>query len=198
MNIKFLKRLVIIASLLLGTSAFILGDKPKPSDDALGISFNEFDTLIQQPVNSIAPIELAKLLQEQNAHYQLVKLDEPDSYQIPTSAQLTVNQLVKQGWLLNEHIILYAEDTNLALQGYYLLLIRGYFKVRLVTGGLPQWRQQVLFPAKATIPLQQLEFRQQLAKFFGGQLVDTYSGTDQQHPLKAIRLDKKQHRRQGC
>ncbi len=179
----------------LGLISFFLGDKPTSKGHALNLSFNEFDEIIQAPVDQISALELADYLIKQQHHYNLIDLQGSEaSYHIPTAESFTATEFLQSGVAVNETIILYSEHEIKATQLYYLLVIRGYFNVKVLSGGLNQWTQQVLQPNLINIPIEQKPLRQKITDFFGG----SFSEIETSEPIKVIKLDKKIKQHHGC
>ncbi|WP_196137540.1 rhodanese-like domain-containing protein [Aliikangiella sp. G2MR2-5] len=192
-------RTLIILTLVflpLGLSAFFLEERPITDEDALMLSFTEFDELVEQKVRKISPLKLAKLLMEQNQNYFLLDLREAADYKIPTSENYDLNLIKQSKWRLNDNIILYSENEAEALQAYYLLMIRGFFKVTILSGGFEAWKKEVLFPQKSEIPAELLKEREKTSRFFGGELSDSNSSPPS--APNPIQLLKQKHQRHGC
>ncbi len=178
--------------LLLGLGTLVLKDQPTVE---LNLTFSEFDDIIQAPVKQISAVELADYLMKQEHHYNLIDLQGDNaSYRIPTAESYTPITFVQKQIPVNETIILYSQLETTATQLYYLLLIRGYFKVKVLTGGIEQWTQQILQPNIHRIPENQRSLRQQLTDFFGG----SFSQTKADIKPKIINLEKKVKVHHGC
>ena len=192
------KPLVYISGLiiLLATSAMVLEvTQDTTSTPTAALSFNEFDEIIQTPISFITPVELADELMRQEQHYNLFDLRQGAmDYRIPTAEPLTAAQIVNKKIPVNEVIWLYSENESEALQVYYLLLIRGYFKVKVLSAGMQGWRRQILFPNAELIPPNQQVQRRAITEFFGGNFAK-HSANFSPKPVPLVKKQKKHH---GC
>lgn len=159
------------------------------------LSFAEFDDIILSPVNKITPLELASALMKQEQHYNLFDLRKGEvQYRIPTAEPLSAQQVIDRDIAVNEVIWLYSENESEALQLYYLLLIRGYFKVQVVAAGMNGWKQQILSPNVDSIADNMLLQRRAISEFFGG----NFSKRQTDFSPKPIQLLKKHKKHHGC
>lgn len=159
------------------------------------LSFSEFDEIVQSPISKISPVELAEALMAQQQHYNLfdLRIGEVD-YQIPTAESVTLQQVLDKNIAINENIWLYSENETTAIQVYYLLLVRGFFKVKVVTAGMSGWKQDILMPNADLIPGNQKIRRQLISEFFGGSFT-----SDKNHfSVKPVQLTKKHKKHHGC
>ena len=187
-----------VVFLSLALLAMIIDDKPTGKaniPDEYTLSFSEFDEIVLSPVEKISAIELANYLIKQQHHYNLFDLRNAlASYQIPTSEQLSIQEVLDKNIAINETIILYSNNETRAIQLYYLLKIRGYFKVEVLSGGMQQWHHHILQPNISRITSEKLAFRKKITEYFGGQ----FSQTQQPVKIKKIVIDKKIKQHHGC
>ena len=191
-------KIILLLLLLLGIIALAIGDKRPVNPNEPALSFSEFDQVITSPIETISSIELADYLMKQEHHYNLIDLQgEGAGYQIPTSESHSIDSFLALKTPVNETIFIYSANEKQAIQLYYLLLIRGYFKVKVLKGGMSAWITQILQPVKSNIPAQELTHRKQLTRFFGGTITN---GNDASGPvsLKPVVLEKKQKKHKGC
>lgn len=179
--------------LVLGLIAFLSGDKKTLDLDELTLTFLDFDDLIKSDVTSYSSIELADYLMKQEHHYNLIDLSDA-KYQIPTSERLTIDSLLLKNIPVNETIILYSNSETEALKAYYLLQIRGYFKVSILTGGMQSWESDILFPSLVLLDEKKKAERIKLTTFFGG----TISNKGSTKEFKKISFSKKHKTHKGC
>ena len=192
MELKF--KLVAAVLMLLGVVAFFVGDKNSTPDD-LTLTFTEYDSLVANPVPTITPVELADFLMKQEHHYNLIDLQgEAAGYRIPTSESYSANDFLAKNIPVNETIFLYAKSEIEAVQLYYLLTIRGYFKVKVLSGGTDGWYKDVLRPNRTDISASQLPHREKITRFFGG----TFNSQDVNLLPVEVNLEKKQKKHHGC
>jgi rhodanese-related sulfurtransferase len=188
-------KLIAASLLLLGLIVVFIGETSNQSTSNPALSFDDYDELVSAPVPMISPVELAEYLMQQEHHYNLVDLREKDaSYQIPTSETHSLSSFLDRKIAVNETIFLYSETDAVAVQFYFLLNIRGYFKVKVLAGGARAWIDQILRPNQADIEEPQLESRQNLSEFFGG----AFDQSESQSGFRKIILEKQHKKHKGC
>jgi len=188
-------KLIAVSLLLLGLIVVFIGETPEQSTSGPALSFDEYDELVSAPVPMISPVELAEYLMQQEHHYNLVDLRSGDvRYQIPTSETHSLSSFLDRRIAVNETIFLYSETDAEAVQLYFLLNIRGYFKVRVLAGGARAWINQILRPTPEDIEESQLAHRQILTGFFGG----VFGQSGSLPEFRKITLEKKHKKHKGC
>jgi hypothetical protein len=188
-------KLIAVGLLLLGLIVVFIGESSNQSTSDPALSFDEYDDLVSAPVPMISPVELAEYLMQQEHHYNLVDLRKKAAiYQIPSSETHTLSSFLDQKIAVNETIFLYSETDAVAVQLYFLLNIRGYFKVKVLAGGARAWIDQILRPNQADIEEPVLESRQNLSEFFGG----AFDQSESQSGFRKIILEKQHKKHKGC
>ena len=188
-------KLIAVSLLLLGFIVLFIGETSNKSSSNPALSFDEYDELISAPVPMISPVELAEYLMQQEHHYNLVDLRKKGAtYQIPTSETYSLSSFLDRKIAVNETIFLYSESDAVAVQLYFLLNIRGYFKVKVLAGGARAWYDEILRPNQADIEESQLERRQNLTGFFGG----AFKQSGSQSEFRKIILEKQHKKHKGC
>ncbi|MCW8875536.1 MAG: rhodanese-like domain-containing protein [Kangiellaceae bacterium] len=191
-------KVVILILISLGIASFVIGGKKAINPDEASLSFSEFDQVITTPVETISSVQLADYLMKQEHHYNLIDLQGKNSgYQIPTSESHSIKSFLELKIPVNETVFIYSSFETEALQLYYLLLIRGYFKVKILAGGIDAWTAQILQPLKDDIPAEELEHRKRLTNFFGGSIRNE-SNRSKSVSFKPVVLEKKKKKHQGC
>jgi|GEM_PF-2065189 len=194
------KQLKILSVLFvtLALSALLVGNNRTTNNEQSqepALSFSEFDQIITSPIDKISAVELADYLFKQEHHYNLIDLHQnPAAYQIPTSENLSIEMVLNKNIAVNETIFLYSQNETIAIQLYYLLKIRGYFKVKVLTGGLNQWYNDILQPDIGSITKEQLIFRKKLTEYFGGR----FGQSELPIEIKNILITKKHKKHHGC
>ena len=184
---------------LLAAAALMVGEEKTLGPEELTLTFAEYDSLMQSPVSSLTPLELAEYLMKQEHHYNLIDLQGAGaSYQIPTAETHTIDSFLAKKIPVNETIVLYSKNETEALQLYYLLVVRGYFKVKVLQGGTTEWFSEVLQPRRAAIAEKDIEKRRNIAEFFGGVLVGDSEYQAETFNPSAIQLQKKHKAHRGC
>ena len=188
-------KLIAASLLLLGAIVVFIGEEPMQRPSDLALTFDEYDSLVSAPVPMISPVELAEYLMQQKHHYNLVDLQKKDAvYHIPTSEVYSISSFLDQKIAVNETIFLYSESEAEAVQLYFLLNVRGYFKVKVLAVGITGWFDQILRPNQADIEASQRVHRQKLSEFFGG----AFDSSGGQLELREISIEKRHKKHQGC
>ena len=131
---------------------------------------------------------MADYLIKQEHHYNLIDLQgEQSSYQIPTAEKHSIESFLAKKIPINETIFIYAEFETQALQLYYLLSMKGYFKVKLLTGGLVAWSNDILQPTLTKIDSDKIQHRREITEFFGG----SFDSINRSLKIKEILFEKK-------
>jgi hypothetical protein len=188
-------KLIALSLLLLGALVLFIGEESMQSTSGPALTFDEYDSLVSAPVPMISAVELAEYLMQQEHHYNLVDLQKKDAvYHIPTSDVYSISSFLDQKIAVNETIFLYSESEAEAVQLYFLLNIRGYFKVKVLAGGAVAWFDQILRPNQADIEVSQRVHRNTLSEFFGG----AFDSSGDQLELREISIEKRHKKHQGC
>jgi len=188
-------KLLAASLLLLGMTVLFIGEESVQSTTGLALTFDEYDSLVSAPVPMISPVELAEYLIQQEHHYNLVDLQKMNAvYHIPTSEVDSIGSFLEKKIAVNETIFLYSEAEATAIQLYFLLNIRGYFKVKVLAGGVGAWFDQILQPNQASIEPSQLARRQKLSKFFGG----TFGSSGDRLEVPKVSIEKRHKKHKGC
>ena len=113
---------------------------------------------------------------------------------IQTSEDYSIGSFLEKKIAVNETIFLYSESEAAAVELYSLLNIRGYFKVKVLAGGVDAWFDQILQPKQASIEPSQLARRQKTSSFFGG----TFDSSGDRLEVRKISIEKRHKKHQGC
>ena len=93
-------------------------------------------------------------------------------YNIPTSVNIKMEDLLGSGLMRNQKIVLYGTDDVAAAQAWFVLKSSNYKGVYILSGGLNEWKNQILFPKLAlnATPEQTAAFEKvkQISAYFGG------------------------------
>jgi len=166
------KRVGLLA-ILLGIIAIFAKD---PYDKATTrVNLKDITLSASKAVNKISAKELADWIIKGRYDYRLIDLRKPEDYaryNIPTSENIPIGQLLNSDLLRNEKIVLYSNDEYLASQAWFILRADNYDGVYILKGGLKCWEDEVLFPKLPPNPneeqLAEFEKAKQVSKFFGG------------------------------
>jgi hypothetical protein len=197
-GLKAISALFIITAL----SAFIIDKQSNNINHQAVMTFDEFDDIITTSIPMISPVELANFLMKQEHHYNLIKLGSikspttktTDHYFIPTTEEHSFESFLNLNIPVNETIFLYSSSEVEAVQLYYLLTIRGYFKVKVLNGGITAWYQQILNPLITDISYTAQEHRKKLTTFFGG----SFNNAPGIFSVENVILNKKIKKHKGC
>ncbi len=163
----------------LAVAAFALGALALAGNPYQGhrvtIDTKELATIVATNQDRIGAVDLAGRIVRGASDYRLVDLREPAAfarYHVPGAVNVPVAAIGDAGFARNETIVLYSEGDTRAAQAWMLLATRGYRGVRMLSGGIEAWRDQVLFPAipAGATPEDSIRFAAvtQLATRFGG------------------------------
>jgi rhodanese-related sulfurtransferase len=195
-------KLISVLFIITALSAFIIDKIPKTQSHQPVMTFDEFDDIITAQVPMVTPVELADFLMKQEHHYNLINL-QPKSisantttehYLIPTTEEHSFDSFLKLNIPVNETIFLYSKSEFEAVQLYYLLIIRGYFKVKVLKGGSDAWHQQIINPLLSEIVFVDHEHRKKLTTFFGG----NFNNVAGKFSVEKVILNKKIKKHKGC
>lgn len=170
------KRLGILA-ILMGFLAIFAGN---PIDkNNVTIDLKELSHVSPDQISKVKVEKLADDIIKSKYDYRLIDLRDPaeySKYNIPTSENIKVADLLNSDLARNEKIILYSDNDIETTQGWFLLTANKYKGVDILEGGLKVWQNNVLFPnCKCGInpSKEQLHKHNKLAevsKFFGGKM----------------------------
>jgi rhodanese-related sulfurtransferase len=159
--------------LVLAVIALFAGDPY--SSARTSIDAQELAVIVDSKVDHVTVEELADWIIQSKADYRLIDLrteKEYGEYNIPTSENILLPDLLKAGLQRNEKIVIYSEGGIHSAQAWFLLRARNYKSVYILFGGLEEWKDKILFPriAENASPEQQKAFEKikQVSKYFGG------------------------------
>jgi len=139
------------------------------------IDAQELAMIVDRKVDHVTVEELADWIIQSKADYRLIDLrteKEFGEYNIPTSENIPLSNLLNAGLQRNEKIVIYSEGGIHSAQAWFLLRARDYKSVYILFGGLEEWKDRILFPrfADNATPEQMQAFEKikQVSKYFGG------------------------------
>jgi len=163
-------------ALLAGCLGFIalLAGSPYQNGKA-EIDSKELALIVQKEVDHVTVNELADWIIKNRADFRLLDLrteKEFTNYHIPNAENVDIAGLYQYGIQRNEKIVLYAEGGIHSAQAWFLLRARGFKGVYILSGGLEEWNDKILFPQISDKPnsqeLKSIEKMKEISKFFGG------------------------------
>lgn len=177
MKEKFMKlstpwKLAILAGFL-GFIALLIGN---PSNkNVIDVNAKEMALATVKSQDKINVITLADWLIKENLDYTLVDLrSEKDfgEYNIPSSENIPVENILDSELSRNQKILLYGNDDVTSAQAWFILKSAKYKAVYILDGGMSAWKNEILFPKldAAATPEQTAAFEKvkQVSLHFGG------------------------------
>ena len=172
MKLSISKKLAIVAALL-GIIALFIAN---PTDDnRIYVNAKEMALSTVKDQDKIDVMTLADWLIKEKPDFTLVDLrteKEYSEYNIPTSVNIKMEDLLGSGLMRNQKIVLYGTDDVAAAQAWFVLKSSNYKGVYILSGGLNEWKNQILFPKLAlnATPEQTAAFEKvkQISSYFGG------------------------------
>jgi rhodanese-related sulfurtransferase len=166
------KRLAGIA-LLFGVIAIFAGNPYKGSN--VSVDTKELGLIVQKGADNVKAEELASWIIQGKSDYRLLDLrneKEFEDYHIQTAESVPFAKLEGYDISRNEKIILYSTDGIQSSQGWMLLKAKGFNGVYMLSGGLEEWKQKILFPicpdSGSADEKAAFEKKKEISKFFGG------------------------------
>lgn len=207
------RKRVGIIGIILGVISIFLGspfDKTSTKINAKELSLISADEIGKISVNSLAD-DIIKSKYD----YRLIDLrntEEYEKYNIPTSENIQVDQILSSDLARNEKILLYSDNDIESTQAWFLLKANDYKGVNILNGGLKNWQDNILFPnctCGINPTIEQKHKHNKLAEvseFFGGKMQNVL-GKNEELKLdmpavapKKITLKKTtgKRKREGC
>ncbi len=166
------KKLAITA-VLLGILSLFAGN-PYETASAT-VNNKELSMIVEKQVDHVSVDELAGWIIQGKADYRLIDLNDEKQfgeYHIPTAENVSITDLTNTDLLRNEKIVLYSEGGIHSAQAWMLLKTRDYKAVYMLSGGLDEWKESILFPALKEGYSRQdsldFEKKKQISYYFGG------------------------------
>ncbi|MCX6170455.1 MAG: rhodanese-like domain-containing protein [Ignavibacteriales bacterium] len=172
MKLSRSKKLAMAAAFL-GIIALFIAN---PTDDnKIYVNAKEMALSTVKDQDKIDVMTLADWLIKEKSDFTLVDLrneKEYSEYNIPTSVNIRMEDLLGSGLMRNQTILLYGIDDISAAQAWFVLKSSNYKGVYILSGGLNEWKNQILFPKLAlnATPEQTAAFEKakQISAYFGG------------------------------
>ncbi len=166
------QKLAIVA-FVLGLIAIFMGDPLKAR--IASVDVNELSMKIQDKSSSLSVEDMADWLIQKKSDFKLIDLrDEKifNEYNIPTSINIKIAGLASLKLSKTDKIILYSDDNIASAQAWFVLKSKNYKSVYLLTGGINEWKEKVLFPSISDNATSEdkAKFAKmvEVSKFFGG------------------------------
>lgn len=152
---EFLKKLstsmkLAIVAALLGFIALIIGN---PSNkNFIDVNAKEIALSTIKNNDRISVTTLADWLIKGNGDFTLVDLrneKEFNEYNLPTSVNIKMEDLLNSDLMRNQKILLYGNDDAASAQAWFILKSARYQGASILTGGMNAWKNEILFPKLA-------------------------------------------------
>jgi rhodanese-related sulfurtransferase len=170
------KRVGIVA-ILLGIISIFAGS---PFDKSTTkINTKELSLISAEEIGKFDVEQLADDIIKSKYNYRLIDLrssEEYLKYNIPTSENIKVSEILESDLSRNVNILLYSDSDIESTQAWFILKSNEYKGVNVLKGGLQAWQTNILFPSCScgeTPTIEQQHEHNKLAeisKFFGGKL----------------------------
>lgn len=161
-------------AIFLGFTAFIISN---PFDNSIvKINAKDLAVMVQAEVDHVNVDELADWIIKGKSDYRLIDLrteKEYNNYNIPTSENIPITNLLDGELFRNEKIVLYSEGGIHSAQAWFLLKAKDYKNVYMLRGGMEEWNDKILFPKLTSNATQEekakFEIASAISRYFGGQ-----------------------------
>jgi len=205
-----IRKRVGILAIILGFIAIFAGGPYDRSTTRVNVK--ELTNISLKEDHSINADDLAEWIIKGKYDYRLIDLRNPEvysQYNIPSSENIPIRNIIDSDLMRNEKIVLYSDDETVAAQGWFLLNADNFKSVYILEGGLTCWKDQVLFPKLPADPTKEqlalFEKKKEICKFFGGQ--PQFGGDEQIEqetpklkapPKVTVTTKRKKKSREGC
>jgi rhodanese-related sulfurtransferase len=182
------KKLAILA-FTLGIFALFAGS-PYPGT-TIKVNSKDLSLISVNDIEKVKPEDLANDIIQSKSDYRLIDLRKPDEFQkynIPTSENIQVNQLLNSDLTRNEKILLYSDSDIVSAQAWFLLKANHFKGVNILAGELNGWRNNILFPSYSLgvnptkEQIHKFDKLNEVSKYFGGS-VQTNSSFEKNNNL---------------
>ena len=149
------RRVLAALALMSGVAAAIAGGvKPASQEVAqrTGTAHDEIAQLateIEREEDHVTALELAAWIRDRKPGLRVIDMGEGATI-IPRSERMTLQSAVALPVHSNETLVLASDGGAHAAQAWVLLRARGHRNVYFLRGGVREWQEQVLSPAKST------------------------------------------------
>ena len=172
LKLSISKKLALVAAVL-GVLAFLIGNPN--SNNVLKVNAKEIALSTVKDHDKIDVATLADWLIKDKADFTLVDLrseKEYSEYNIPTSINIKMEDLLTSELMRNQKILFYGNDDVTSAQAWFILKSSNYKGVYILSGGMNGWKNEILFPKLAVdaTPEQVTAFEKvkQVSIYFGG------------------------------
>jgi rhodanese-related sulfurtransferase len=171
-NMSLNHKLALIA-IALGFVGLFAGSPYRGSK--AGIDAKELALIVGKELDHVKADELADWIIQNRSDFRLLDLrgeKEFTEYHIPNSENVELASLEHYPLQRNEKIVLYSEGGIHSAQAWFLLRAKGFKGVYILSGGLDEWNDKILFPKIPEKPtadqLKTFGRMKEISKLFGG------------------------------
>ncbi|OFW09888.1 MAG: hypothetical protein A3H96_01660 [Acidobacteria bacterium RIFCSPLOWO2_02_FULL_67_36] len=155
-------RALAIVALGLGVAAALAGGASRLSPRrAATIDLAALASAVSREADHVTALDLGAWIKDRKPRLRVIDVhskEEFDRDHIPTAEPIPLEALVNTPFSRDETLVLYSEGGAHAAQGWVFLRARGYEHVYFLRGGLAEWNDEVMSPAKPS----------DISRYFGG------------------------------
>ncbi|MBK8943855.1 MAG: rhodanese-like domain-containing protein [Ignavibacteriae bacterium] len=145
-NLNAEKKLAMFA-FGIGVIAIFAGDPYGKT--SIKINVKELSLISPNEIGKVKVEDLADNIIQSKSDFRLIDLRKPEEfakYNIPTSENIQLDQLLNSELQRNEKLILYSDNDIEATQAWFLLKTNNFKGINIIPGGLNNWKENILFP----------------------------------------------------
>ncbi len=145
-NLNLNKKLALFA-IALGFIGIFAGSPYKGSH--VSMNTKELSIIVENTTDYLKANELADWIIAGKTDFRVIDLrteKEYNEYHIPNAENITITGLETTNIGRNEKLVLYSEGGVHSAQAWMLLKAKGYKGVYILSGGLEEWNEKILFP----------------------------------------------------
>lgn len=198
---------------VLGMFAIFLHDPLK--SDKVTVDLNDLTLKIQDKSANVDVVVLADWLIKKKSDFVLIDLRDESKYKeynIPSSINVLLSEITNLEYHKTQKIIIYSDDDLQTGQIWVILKSKNYKSVYLLSGGLNEWKEKILFPKipeNATAE-EKVKYAKiiEVCKYFGGTPIIGEGGSTAvkiQAPMPQLKVPsaattpaKGKAKREGC
>lgn len=158
---------------LLGLTAVFMHDPLKSK--LVTVDLNELTLIVKDKSANVNVEELAHWLIEKKTDFILIDLRDAvkyNEYSIPGAINLSPADINSINYPKIQKIIIYSDDVLQSGQAWFVLKSKNYKGVYLLSGGISEWNDKILFPGISAdaAPEEKAKFAiaVEISKYFGG------------------------------
>ncbi len=168
-----MNRKLAIMVFVIGFFAIFAGSPYK--GHTVTIDTQKLAMIVEQEVDHVDVNELADWIIKGNENFRLLDLRggfDYNEYHIPLAENVSITGLNEYPIMRNEKIILYSEGGIHSAQAWFLLKAMDFKGVYLLTGGMDEWKDEILFPVIPEVMTEEekeiFDKKKEVSKYFGG------------------------------